>query len=283
MVKISERQIRSWERAGLVPASEQFTFTDLIGLRTLAELHRHRIRPKNIGQALDSLKTKLSDVKRPLSELKIVCDGKNISVMLAGQKMEAISGQFLFDFDVAAIPDLRTFPGKKRAESRFAQERAAENWFQRGLMLEETGAPVEAAIDAYQRSVELNPMAAGALVNLGTIYYRMRRLPEAEKYYRQAVEADPRYALAHFNLGNLYDEQARFDEARKHYHESLKLNPQYADAHFNLALLCEKAGDTLKAVGHWKTYLKLDGSSSWAKIARRQLERLRLATVVERR
>jgi tetratricopeptide (TPR) repeat protein len=89
--------------------------------------------------------------------------------------------------------------------------------------------------------------------------------------------------LAEFNLGNLYDEQGRLNEAFDHYRRALVLNPQYADAHFNLALLCERTGDSLKAVHHWKSYLKLDRSGPWADIARRQLERLRQATVISSR
>jgi predicted TPR repeat methyltransferase len=66
-----------------------------------------------------------------------------------------------------------------------------------------------------------------------------------------------------------------------HYKRALALNPQYGDAHFNLALLHERTGETLKAVHHWKCYLKLDRSGQWAEIARRQLERLRKATLIQ--
>ena len=72
-------------------------------------------------------------------------------------------------------------------------------------------------------------------------------------------------------------------EAADHYRRALELNPAYADAHFNLALLAERSGEPLKAVVHWKTYLKLDASSNWADIARRQLARLRQATVIQSR
>jgi tetratricopeptide (TPR) repeat protein len=157
--------------------------------------------------------------------------------------------------------------------------RESEVWFQKGLELEETGAPVEDAVDAYQKVLEINPGAAGALVNLGTIYYRLRKFGEAEKYYLAAIEADPGYPLAQFNLGNLYDEQGRVAEALEYYRRALALNPHYADAHFNLALLCERQGDAMKAVHHWKAYLKLDSSGQWADIARRQLERLRQAVL----
>ena len=99
----------------------------------------------------------------------------------------------------------------------------------------------------------------------------------------KAVAADPGYPLAEFNLGYLYDEQGRVKDAADHYHRALQLIPAFADAHFNLALLAERSGEPLKAVSHWKTYLKLDPSGQWAEIARRQLERLRQATVIHSR
>jgi hypothetical protein len=37
----------------------------------------------------------------------------------------------------------------------------------------------------------------------------------------------------------------------------------------------------MKAVSHWRTYLKIDPVSHWSNIARRELEKLRRATVVE--
>jgi len=276
---LSERQLRSWEKESLLAHAESYSFSDLISIQALIKLRENRIQPRQIGRALASLRKKL-DVKEPLSELRILSDGRKIAVQIGGQKMEALTGQILFDFDAASLGGLKSFPERKRSVTRM---RESETWFQKGLELEETGAPVSQAIDAYRKVLELNPEAAGALVNLGTIYYRQRKFGEAEKYYRDATEADPAYPLAQFNLGNLYDEQGRIAEAMDHYRRALHLNPQYADAHFNIALLCERAGEALKAVHHWKCYLKLDNSGQWAEIARRQLERLRQATVIHSR
>ncbi len=276
---LSERQLRGWEREGLLAPSQTYSFSDLISIQALQKLHDSHIRPRQIGRAMASLRKKL-DVKEPLTELRILSDGRKIAVQIGGQKMEALSGQILFDFDSSSLADVKSFPERKRSVNRM---RESEAWFQKGLELEETGAPVSQAIEAYRKVLELNPEAAGALVNLGTIYYRQRKFGDAEKYYRAAIEADPAYPLAQFNLGNLYDEQGRIPDAMDHYRKALHLNPQYGDAHFNLALLCERAGEALKAVHHWKCYLKLDNSGQWAEIARRQLDRLRQATVIHSR
>ena len=277
---LSERQLQSWEKRKLLDAAETYSFADLIAIQTILKLRESRIQPREIGKAVESLRRKLDWIKQPLSELRIVSDGRKISVVVAGQKMEALTGQTLLDFEASAMGGLRAFPERKRSANLM---RESEAWFQRGLELEETGAPVQLAVEAYERVVELNPSAAGALVNLGTIFYRQRKFAEAEKYYRQAIEVDAGYPLAEFNLGNLYDEQGRVNEALQHYRQALALNPKYADAHFNLALLCERMGDNLRAVHHWKNYLKLDNSSPWAEIAKRQLERLRQATLIQSR
>jgi len=277
---LSERQLKGWERQRLIPEAAAYSFSDLIAFQTLVKLRENRIPTKEISRALDSLREKLDWVKQPLSELRVVSDNGRIAVHVSGQKMEAISGQILLDFDASQIGGIKSFPDRKPKINR---TRESEEWFQKGLELEETGAPVQEAIAAYQKVLELNAQAAGALVNLGTIYYRQRKFAEAERYYRAATEADPDYALAQFNLGNLYDEQNRMKQAHEHYTAALRLNPNYADAHFNLALLYERSGDNLRSVHHWKTYLKLDSSGQWAEIARRQLERLRETTVIQSR
>ncbi len=279
MLGVSEQQLRGWERQGLVRPVAAFSFKDLIGLRTLLKLRESSFSAQKIGLAVASLKRKISGVEHPLAELKFVPEGRRIVVQVAGQKIEAISGQIFFDFESAAASGVTSFPAEP-PPSRVNVEREAEFWFQRGLEMEELGSSIEETIEAYRKSVELNPHAAGAWVNLGTIHFRMRRYKDAENFYQRAIEADSQYPLAHFNLGNLYDEQGQLDKADEFYRSALRMNPQYADAHFNLALLCERRGETMKAVHHWKMYLKIDPSTSWASVARRQLEKLRDATLI---
>src|SRR5580658_390126 len=282
MVSVTERQLRAWEKQGLVKSGETFGFSDLLALKTLKKLRELHIAPARIQLAVTSLKSKLENIDYPLAQLRITAEGRRITVHIAGNRMEPISGQLLFDFDSNEIEKLRAFPVKTNTAKTDAspagssgQEQLSEHWFQRGLALEESGAPVEEAEAAYRRAIEANPSAPGALVNLGTIAFRMRKMKEAAAYYARALEADPDYPLAHFNLGNLYDEQGLLSDARKRYLEAVRLNPRYADAYFNLALLCERNGDLLQAIGYWNTYLKLDSTSSWASAARKQLDRLK--------
>ncbi len=135
-------------------SAESYTFSDLIALQTIVKLREQKIPVRRIGQAIQSLRTKLDWVKEPLAELRIVSDGRNINVHVAGQKMEAISGQILLDFEASTLGGLRTFPDHKSTANRL---RESEVWFQRGMDLEETGAPIDEAIAAYKKVLEFNP------------------------------------------------------------------------------------------------------------------------------
>jgi len=280
MAGVSERQLRAWEKQGFVKPSQVFGFSDLLTLKTLRKLKELRVPARQIQLAIASLRRRLKDIEHPLAQLRITVEGKRIAVHVSGNKMEPISGQLLFDFDAKEIEKLRSFPvststAKDAAAKSADSEREAEAWFQRGLTLEETGAPVSEALAAYRKAIELNPDASGALVNLGTIHFRMKKLKEAEAFYTRALQADPDYPLAHFNLGNLHDEQGQTEPARQYYLSAIRLNPRYADAYFNLALLCERNDEILRAIGYWQSYLKLDPTSSWARAARKQLDRLK--------
>jgi tetratricopeptide (TPR) repeat protein len=283
LLRVSERQLKSWERQKLVEPVTVYGFRELLALRTLIKLRESKVAPLQIRRAVQALTKKLRGVDDPLTQLKLYADGKKIHVDLDGLAMEAESGQLLLDFDPGELSRLLEFRPKENPKAERDQRQAAEHWFQRGLDLEATGAPAAQIIEAYEKAIELDPGSAGALVNLGTIYFNTRDFTMAERYYTLATETDPEYALAHFDLGNLCDECGDRARALEHYLAALRISPNYADAHYNIALLYQGARQNMKAVRHWMAYLKLDPSSEWAGIARRELDKLREAAVVRGR
>lgn len=289
LLPVSERQLRSWEKQQFIAPADRFGFSELLALKTLIALRDNRIPAGEIRRTLSAIRARMRDVGNPLSEMKLYSDGRRIRVQFEGRRMDAKTGQLLLDFDQAEISRLLSFPGRDRApESAGAsspvashgRRAEAEMWFERGLQLEQEGAPLEEVIKMYQKALAIDPTSAGALVNLGTVYFNARAWREAERYYRDALAADPEYALAHFNLGNLFDEMGERAKALHHYQTALRLNANYADAHYNIALLYQCVNQPLKAVRHWKAYLKLDPGSSWAAIAKRELGKLRDSTIV---
>jgi Tfp pilus assembly protein PilF len=280
LLGISERQLAGWEEQKLVALGDSYGFKELLGFQTLIKLRKNRVALSQIRRALAALRTTLRHIDNPLTELKLYADGKRIRVELDGRAMEAESGQLILNFQESELTRLLQFPVKSQASEDRDRRLTAEKWFQRGLDMEQSGSPVEEVVGAYRKAIEFDPKSAGALVNLGTIYFNARKWADAERHYRQALEVDPEYALAHFDLANLYDERGDRNKALAHYEAALKIAPNYADAHYNVALLYQGSNQTMKAVRHWRTYLKLDPSSHWAKVARRELAKLREATVL---
>ncbi len=285
MLRLSERRLRSWEKQGLVPLQEKYAFPDLVVLRTLARLTKSGVPAAKIRRAVAALRLRLGSISDPLKELAISSEGRSITVQVGSRRMEALSGQLLLDFDHAEFQKTLSFPRQTLNDAARAAVAArrfeAGRLFDEAVELESRGAPAADVMALYERAVELDPSSAGALVNLGTIYFHQHNWPQAEQYYRRALEADPQYALAHFNLGNLYDETNDRGQAFLHYSIALRLDPHYADAHYNLALLYQATGQVMRAVRHWKAYLRIDPSSSWASIAKEELEKLRRETVIE--
>ncbi|MBM3727800.1 MAG: tetratricopeptide repeat protein [Acidobacteria bacterium] len=283
LLSASEGDLRKWEKHGLIEALESYSFRDLITLRALVKLREQKVRMDRVRRILDAVEEKLGQMSHPLAEIKVFIDGKRIGVVAGGRKMEPISGQLLLDFDRAEIDQLRAFPKNDgKAEQRQAHQKRleAEQWFQKGIDLEQSGAPVEQVVEIYEKAIAMDSRASGAMVNLGTIYFNALKWKHAEKYYRMALEADPEYPLAHFNLANLFDEMGDKPRALFHYQAALSLNPAYGDAHYNLALLHQTSGQSMKAIQHWKQYLKLDPAGAWADIARRELAKIRDSAVI---
>ncbi|MEO8099151.1 MAG: tetratricopeptide repeat protein [Acidobacteriota bacterium] len=280
LLKLTEKQLTSWEHQKLIPPREHYGFKDLLALRAIIKLRQAHRPVTQIGRAVGALTAKLRHVTDPLTQLKLYTDGKRIRVEVEGGTMEAESGQLLLNFDEVELSRLLEFRAPDSAAADRERRLTADRWFQRGLEMEQEGAPHQEVIDAYTKAIELDPHAAGAMVNLGTLHFNARNWREAERFYRQALDADPDYPLAHFDLANLYDERGDRTRAVEHYVEALRISPQYADAHYNIALLYQGSNQPMKAVKHWTTYLKLDPASTWANVARRELAKLRDRTVV---
>ena len=112
MLGITPRQLNAWGKLGFLSPGESFGFPDLVALKTLRRLRELRIPVRKIKAAVSSLKVRLEDIDRPLAQLRITTEGRRIAVHVSGSRMEAMSGQMLFDFGEQEIEKLRAFPMK---------------------------------------------------------------------------------------------------------------------------------------------------------------------------
>jgi Tfp pilus assembly protein PilF/DNA-binding transcriptional MerR regulator len=297
MLGLSSRQLAAWERQGLVSpptgkpgegapekprAAEReareglYTFSDLVSLRTLLQLRKEGVPPARIRSLHAALKKKLRGVERPWSELQVQKHGKRLLVHFQGAPLEPMTGQMVLEYSpkgsAAAVRKLER-PVRPGEAGETDGKVIAERFFRAGLRYEEHKDTLPKAIRAYQKAIELDARAAGAWINLGTVYYNLGKLSEAERCYRAVLAFDGEHALAHFNLANVFDERQQWDKARKHYEEAIRLNPNSPDPHYNLALVYDKLGLHGRARRQWIEYLKHDPNSQWAVFARQQLEK----------
>ena len=268
ILRITPRQLQQWQRAGLIAASDQYSFFDLIQHKKVRDLRAKRVRPAVIRESLQAMLKQVSGMENPLLEAGSFSTGTRVAFRHEGKAFDPIAGQFVMDF----APEQRVVLAQHVAPIRVTE--SAAEFFARGVALEEDPSSYKDAILAYGKVIDMEPQHAAAHINLGTLYYNLQDYKLAESHYRKAIEADPRYALAYFDLGNVLDETGRLEEAIRIYKTALQLAPTYADAHYNLALAYEKQKDFRKALHHWKSYVGLDKSSAWAAHARSQISRI---------
>ncbi len=275
--EISAHQLHGWERAGLIPAQQTYSFQDLGQLRTLRALRAEEVSAASIRHSIVAMKA-VSGMTNPLLEACLVRTGTRLAFRHRGAMVDPIRRQLLFDFErldrTGGIdrPSPLSDPASLRRPG-VSSPRGVQDRFLAAVQAEEAGEK-QRAIALYEEILSIDPGYAAAYINLGTINFHLRQYARAEDLYRRATLADPGYVLAFFDLGNVLDELQRPDESIAAYRQAVALSPRYADAHYNLALAYERKNDRRKALRHWHAYVKLDRSGPWAEHARSQIRKL---------
>lgn len=267
ILRITARQLTGWERAGLFPVKDFYSFFDLLQIKKLRDLRAKRVRPAVIRDSLRAMQQQVAGMENPLLEAGTFATKSRVVFRHRGAAVEPIAGQFVMDFADRSVVERGTVHAFRAAET-------AAEFFTRGVSLEESPASQEEAIASYQRCLELDPEHAAAYINLGTLFYNRHDHAQAELYYRKAIEVDSKYALAYFDLGNVLDETGRLMDAIRAYQSAIALAPTYADAHYNLALAYEKARQPRSALRHWRAYSRLDSVGPWAVHAKNQIKKI---------
>ena len=270
ILRLVPRQLQTWEKAGLIVASEEYSFVDLVQIKKVRDLCAQRVRPAVIRRSLEAMQKQVAGMENPLLEAGAYESGRRIAFRHEGRLVEPIAGQFLFDF---SSEENKVVAGPPRNGPELVITDVAD-LFARGIVLEENPSTQNEAINIYLKVLEMDPTHAAAHINLGTLYYNRQEYKLAEKHYRSAIQIDPRYALAYFDLGNVLDETGRVDEAISTYKTAIQLAPTYADAHYNIALAYEKMREPRKALQHWRAYVKLDTTGPWTVHAKHQIQRI---------
>jgi tetratricopeptide (TPR) repeat protein len=255
LLRLPRSTVRSLVQAGFVAPNRgprgawQFSFQDLIVLRTAQELWVAKVPRRRIAQSMKELRRHLPDAM-PLSGLRISAVADRVVVKEGASHWQVDSGQYLLAFEGDPASGSLSVVAPARAETASARE-----WLERAVALESDD--VEAALVAYERAIALTPDLLDAHINRGFLLHESGRLAEAEGAYRAALAACDNAPAIFYNLAVVLEDLGRKEQALESYKEALEGDPRLADCHYNLALLYEDLGKSKEAIRHMAQYRKL--------------------------
>jgi len=215
MLRLSRSTIRTLVRAGFVSPTRgprnalQFSFQDLIVLRTAQALAGANVSTRRIARSMKELRRHLPGAM-PLSGLSIAADGDRVVVREGRSRWQTDSGQYLLAFE--GSPSDGTLSVLERPAP--AAETPA-SYLERGSVLHEAG-----RLDEAERVYREGLAACGdhplLLFNLGVLLEDFERGEDAIAAYQRAVEMDSAFADCHYNVALLYEALGQPQKAIRH-------------------------------------------------------------------
>ena len=92
---------------------------------------------------------------------------------------------------------------------------------------------------------------------IGNLYLRMRKWPEAERAFQRELESDPASAEAHYGLSVACASQNRFEEAAREASLAVQLRYEFPEAHLQLGLTLLPLNQPLRAAQSLERCLSL--------------------------
>ena len=288
LLGVSVRVIRRWHRRGLiVPARTvhqlpYFEFQEIATARRLAELLAAGASVEAIERKLESLAQVLPNVDRPLAQLSVIVEGKQL-LLRQGEGLIEPGGQLRIDFDALPLKD--GFADNQASPSVLAFDAGvcehtktigtsdtenADTLLQQAFDLEDDG-DFEAAIDCYHAILARDGVRADISFQLAELFYRMGQNWAARERYLVAIEIDQEFVEARASLGGLLAEMGRGDLAVAAFRGALAIHDDYPDVHYNLARTLDDLQREIEADHHWRRFLQLAPESPWAAAARERL------------
>ena len=114
------------------------------------------------------------------------------------------------------------------------------------------------AIEAYCKSLTLNPKIPEVYNNMGAALRRTGKLEAAVACYRRCLVIRPNHPGVYSNIGNAYRELGRLQLSIASHQQAIKLAPNNADAYYNLGLALRDLCHTEQALSAFETALRLN-------------------------
>lgn len=290
LLGVSVRVIRRWQRRGLITPVRTlhklpyFDFQEVATARRLAQWVAAGASPEAIERRLAELVEVLPDIRRPLDQLSILVEGKQV-LLRQGEGLIEPGGQLRFDFDAFAEQPWReeavresvtasvlsiadrgedTFP---TGESPPAEQ---DEWLAAAFEAEDRD-DLATAIGCCHAILARDGARADICFQLGELLYRQGHPLAARERYYMALELDSEFVEARASLGGVLAETGQPELAVAAFRGTLRLCDDYPDVHYNLARTLDELGLGDEAEPHWRRFCELAPESPWAAEAARRL------------
>ncbi|MBC8874118.1 MAG: tetratricopeptide repeat protein [Planctomycetes bacterium] len=276
LLKVSVSTIRRWHRRGLiVPAREvrrlpYFDFQEVATAQRLAQLLAAGASPAAIEKKLAELSRFVPEVERPLAQLSVIVEGRQI-LLRQGEGLIEPGGQLRIDFDAL---EREHDEGDTSADAEVTLSLAdhfmeqhepttPDEILEYAACLEDDG-QLEAAVDMYRVALTAGGPKPDVCFQLAELLYRLGDVPAARERYYMAIELDEDYVEARANLGCVLAETGQYDLAVSAFQGALEYHSDYPDVHYHLARTLDELGRGDEAEQHWRDFLELAPDSPWA-------------------
>ena len=110
---------------------------------------------------------------------------------------------------------------------------------------------VDKAMEAYQKSIELNPDSDQPHIDLAKLYFTQERYSEAEKEYAKAVELNPD-VVNYYSLGQAQLSQEKYAEAEASFNKVMQMEPDDPNSYYGMGLVFSRQGRYEKAIEYFE-------------------------------
>lgn len=126
-------------------------------------------------------------------------------------------------------------------------------------------------LDIYRETIDKAPGFVELYINLGRVYYELKRYDDAICEYKMAIWLDSLNLRAYYYLCQLYEEQRDYDNAISTCEKLIELQPHVADFHCRLAQYLYLKGDIDQAIEHYQTAVTLSPNPVWTSVVAQTL------------
>ena len=279
LLDVSITTIRRWHRRGLITPSRQvhklpyFDFQEVSSARRIAKLVSAGASPDAIESKLMSLANLYPNIDRPLSQLSVIVEGKNLLLQQGGGLVEP-GGQKLFDFDTDLVsgqdtdtPEVLSFEPDRQSIERL---NTPDEFLELAIQCEDDD-DLDAAAEVYRAFCLAFGPAPDVCFRLAELLYQQGDLTGARERYFMAVELDESFVEARASLGCVLVELQQFELAFSVFSGALLHHEDYPDVQYHMARLLDEMQRSEEADLHWKRFLALAPKSPWANEARERL------------